>query len=896
MDGEVIKQCAKCKGNLKIGVFCVNCKSWIHNKCEKLEPGQRTGYVCKTCISVINFHKNSSDNSESTDETFENKRNKHNREKLDLDHTLQLYKQISALEATNMELTLKVQQLEREIETHRCCVPVAPDETRSDQALKNKGKSDSQHVKNKYVNQNKSNLSKVATSLVNKQETTALKASRDIDGRNVNTNTVNRSILDKSKNQCLDDSSVSKFFQDSARNKQLLVLSDSHGRKMSAKLSDKLGENYNVTGIVKPGAPISEITKDVETLTENFAMEDCVLIVAGTNVMSSDRAEEEIDNLIHTALNLSERTKSCSSELTKEQISVIDGFYCGAIYFRKISRGGGSAIFVKNSVKSIEFKVTDLLVEGVFEASIVLLKTVTIICVYKPPYSCDDLFLENLQECINRLVNKRKYIFICGDLNIDVLGKDKKKWKAKQGLIDLMEQNGLYTTTDKATRKASETAIDHIITNAPKNIIQSVCDIEVGISDHFMQSIMINLVRPNDKIEKQFEYKRKLGPRQITAFQFMLEQVNWEEVYNATSVDDKFHSFHSKFKYLYDECFPKKRVLVKEEENKSWVTRGIKTTSSNFRALCKQSKVDKDSDFQQYFSKYKSLYRKLIRTAKSLSIKSQIESSNNKQKTVWSIINKSRGKIKEEHKNIEIMDEDNTLHSDPEVVVEAFNKYYCTIASQLQEKNNNSGTNVKIPVNFSMYLSPVTDNDVILAISKLKNKYCCGYDDIFDNVVKKCHTGIIRPLSHVINASFSEGIFPEALKISKVMPLYKGKGEPTSLSNYRPVANISVFAKIFEIVMEGKVRKYLYKFGILSRSQYGFIKDKNTTDAIVDFIDFTYEALDSKNFTCGLFFDMTKAFDLVDHDIVLMKLESYGIRGLWARTLRSVIWICDTEV
>ena len=128
--------------------------------------------------------------------------------------------------------------------------------------------------------------------------------------------------------------------------------------------------------------------------------------------------------------------QSFSGEIIKADMTVIDNFYCSAIFCRKIYKGGGSAIFVKNSMESIEVNISDVVEEGLFEATAILLKHATILCVYKPPYSCNDLFLSKLQECVDKLISKRKYLFICGDINIDTLITNQSKRKGRDQLED----------------------------------------------------------------------------------------------------------------------------------------------------------------------------------------------------------------------------------------------------------------------------------------------------------------------------------------------------------------------------------------------------------------------------------------------------------------------------
>ena len=132
-------------------------------------------------------------------------------------------------------------------------------------------------------------------------------------------------------------------------------------------------------------------------------------------------------------------------------------------------------------------------------------------------------------------------------------------------------------------------------------------------------------------------------------------------------------------------------------------------------------------------------------------------------------------------------------------------------------------------------------------------------------------------------------MYPERLKTSKILPLYKQKGEKDNITNYRPVANITAFAKIFEFIMNKKVRDYLQKFSILSESQFGFIEKQSTTNALVDFIHNLYENVQAKKCVTGIFFDMSKAFDLVDHKILLNKMEDYGIRGHVLKWFKSYL-------
>lgn len=563
-------------------------------------------------------------------------------------------------------------------------------------------------------------------------------------------------------------------------------------------------------------------------------------------------------------------------------VNVFDKHVCGSIYCRKNQDGGGAAIFVRKETKFKELNIQDIVADNIFEAVAICTEKCVIVCVYRPPDGCQELFFNKMEEVINRVRTHRKYLVICGDINIDILTRDPKKQRSRKCLENFLEEHGMYTCTDEHTRVTPKcrSAIDHIITNVPLEKLMSECNLEVGISDHAMQYISFSNNSKPDKKQKPYIYRRVYTVKSELLFVKELKEQSWTDVFLASSADDKFNAFHEKFEGLYKKHFPLRKFRPKEKD-KEWITMGIRVTSKNFRSLCKQAKENKNSEnvdqsFCDHFRRYRSIYRKILADAKKMAYEREIKNDKNPSKATWAVINRHMGKAEKVHRNIEVrINNEDSLCSDPEKIANAFNIYYAGVAVG---SGDGKGTYDKNPPAFSMFLSPVTEIDVLKAILKLKNKKCCGYDDICDDLVKRHHETILKPLVNMIESSFKEGVFPERLKLSKVLPLYK-KGNEGDMPNYRPVSNITVFSKIYEIVMEEKLRTYLYKYNILSDSQFGFIKGRSTSDAIIEFIHSIYNAFDAREFSTGIFYDMSKAFDMVDHEILLKKMETYGIRG-----------------
>ena len=179
-----------------------------------------------------------------------------------------------------------------------------------------------------------------------------------------------------------------------------------------------------------------------------------------------------------------------------------------------------------------------------------------------------------------------------------------------------------------------------------------------------------------------------------------------------------------------------------------------------------------------------------------------------------------------------------------------------------------------------MFLFPVTENEVEKVAKGLKNKLSAGIDEIPDYVVKQCIKLLKKPLANIYNTSLESGNFPDQLKIAKVVPLYK-KGDKRNILNYRPIALLSVFLKLLEKLMYNRLMAFIEGKGVLTEAQHGFRTKKNQLKQHYRFLlEVHRRPLKKKINPIGIFLDLTKAYDILNHKVLLSKLNSYGVRGI----------------
>ncbi len=522
-------------------------------------------------------------------------------------------------------------------------------------------------------------------------------------------------------------------------------------------------------------------------------------------------------------------------------------------------------------------------------------------CIYRHPSMSMDDFNDKTAKLFDKLKNEKKQLFLMGDFNIDLIKLDSDQDSAT--FFDTVTSNLLVPHIILPTRitSHSKTLIDNIYSNNERFLEGVSGNLTISISDHLAQFLIIPIKIDHKEKLKQSVYKRDYKNFDKENFILDFLAIDWDEILKIQENDPNlsFEILQNSVNTLIDKYIPLKKLSKKEIEQsfKPWITKGIRTSIRKREKIYKKYVKTKDpATKEHYHSQFKTLKTEiagLIRTSKKLHYQKFFNDNSNNLKKTWIGI-KELIQIKNKNFNqISSINIDEVTCNDPQKISEEFNNYFSSIATNIQKKIYNAGKGYEKfllnPNPSSFFINPTDEKEIISIILGFNTKKATGPNSLPIEILLLLANDIATPLKMIINLSLQTGIYIEKLKISRVIPIYKEKGNKLECSNYRPISLLSNLNKIFEKIMHSRLYNFLEIHNVIHNKQFGFRRKHSTNHALIELTESVRNALDKGKISYAVFIDLQKAFDTVDHEILLKKLEFYGIRGTALNWFRSYL-------
>jgi hypothetical protein len=433
----------------------------------------------------------------------------------------------------------------------------------------------------------------------------------------------------------------------------------------------------------------------------------------------------------------------------------------------------------------------------------------------------------------------------------------------------------------------SSTIIDHIYSNQPQNISYTAVPI-LSVSDHY--PIFFTKMANQKNIKK--------GPLHVTIKYRHLKNFNadkflcdlskqpWSIINMFNDPDDALDTFNKLFLETLNEHAPYKQKRVKHKNQADWFNEDIANAMRNRDHAKKKHNVE---DFKYW----KAQVKKLTHTAKTEFFNQEINSNKKNPKKLWKNLKSLSGKSDFQQTSY-IHTENGIPITDPKLTAETFNTFFANVFKKaenitelshemktalqnfLLSKNTKESDKFEIPF--------VEQNYVKQKLNGLDITKATGLDEIGAKFLKTAADVIDEPLCTIINLSIKNGKFPTLLKQSKVTPIYK-KGTKTDKSNFRPISVLPLISKIFDKHVSDHLKLFLERNNLLYTAQSGFRSHHSCETALTNITDTWINALNNGKLVVTVFLDLSKAFDLVNHNILLEKLPFYHLSS------QAITWI-----
>ena len=566
---------------------------------------------------------------------------------------------------------------------------------------------------------------------------------------------------------------------------------------------------------------------------------------------------------------------------------------------RKNKKGGGVGVLISQDLECRTRKDLSLDVAN-FESITVEVKTHTdsfFVCsVYRPPNSKLKEFLKHYKRLLGKFTKKQHEKLVIGiDHNLDLMKHHGHS--ATKDFIDMNLDLNLIPTITKPTRitKTTATLLDNIIVG--RTFHNYTANIAISdISDHL--PIVMSSYQPKMYRKQPLTItSRVLDESACTKITNALNQIDWDQHLSGHNTNTAYTCFHTKVQEVINDISPVKTIKIKPSKilKDPWMTPGLLKCVQKQKTLYKRHLENpQDIHISDKYKNYRNKLQEILRRTKENYFKTKCEEYKNNTSKLWKMINRITHKLNDKSSAVEYLKIDQIEIYDSKAISEEFAKHFSSVGSKYAHQITKSDTSFNqyllniIQSPSSMYMTPTSRAEIEKLIDKLPNKTSKGNDNISNMLLKTLKFSISRPMEIIFNKSIAEGVFPEDLKLADVIPLYKNK-EKFLVTNYRPISLLVTISKILEKIVYQRTYSFLCSTSQLYQSQYGFRTGHSCENAISELVGTIVKNKEQKKSTVGVFIDLSKAFDTLNHEMLLLKMERYGMRGCVLEWFRSYL-------
>lgn len=617
------------------------------------------------------------------------------------------------------------------------------------------------------------------------------------------------------------------------------------------------------------GQSLNSINSWWTEIVEEGGKKGCITLIH-TNIRSVRLHWDELMAVLKDVLDEIDVLVLSETNLSNEEVCVFNINNFESIWYnRQERRGGGVLVFVR---KKWKVKVTPTSFQSAESVQISIRnaqRQIILLAVYRPPQLSKHDFNTELAQWLQK--NRERSVIIVGDINIDI----SKNNGVVSDYLSVMSEFGTVPLIREVTREevyrdcVTRSCIDHVnVRYCSGQCIGNV--INEKIADHYFVTLVI-------RDELRPDVHQTVVSLNNTQVNQRIRTANWSDIRKLKDPDVIYKQIVTTFKNIYE--LSRREVVVRRRKPENvWINSEIIELIKERQNAWRQYKKHPES--AQKKGAYLVLRNKvtsLIRLTKRAYFWNKFAECKDPA-SKWKLINQMMGRKARPNVDETIINNFGTAQSSTEIASKFNTEFLESVNSLCGDTRLNGTRDYQVRSSNSIYFPEITEDDVLKIVKGMKSNKAVGYDGIRPRDIKENIDILSGCLTDLFNRIFETGVVPGDMKTAVIRPLYK-KGSKDDVLSYRPVSVLSSLSYIMEKYVSIKLVEFLEKMNILSDHQYGFRAKKSTIQLLEDFNDTVNSALDKGWLSVSLFIDFSRAFETINHSILLERLYSMGIRG-----------------